>query len=311
MKISIIVAVYNAQHCMSRMIDSLLRQSFTDFELIIVNDGSKDGSALICDAYAQSDSRVRVIHKENGGVSSARQTGLDAAMGDYVIHADADDYVEEGMLSALYSKAVESGADVVFSDFYRDEIGGEIVYCKQEPPQDSSKLLIDILTKLHGSCWNKLVRRSLFEKYNVKFPPGLNYCEDLITWVQLFQRTEIKVAYVDKAYYHYVVNPSSITNVGNIEMYNTIYKFTQTMAQYLPKENNEIKKYLSTLPIAPFLYSFSNRLFPKYEILKEYKRLEKVLKGDTRSIRGKLGYLCLDMRLVWLAHRMLFGKRCR
>ena len=94
-KVSIIVPVYKAEKYLNRCVDSILAQTFTDFELLLIDDGSPDRSGEICDEYAKKDSRIRVIHKENGGVSSARQRGLDESIGEYTIHADPDDWVEE------------------------------------------------------------------------------------------------------------------------------------------------------------------------------------------------------------------------
>lgn len=119
-KISIISPVYNAERYIVKCLDSILVQTFQDWELILVDDGSSDKSGVICDEYAARDSRVIVIHKENGGVGAARQTGLDAVTGEYVIHADPDDWVEPTMLQELYAKAVAEAADVVICDYYVD-----------------------------------------------------------------------------------------------------------------------------------------------------------------------------------------------
>ena len=116
-KISVIVPVYKAEHYLARCVDTLLAQTFDDFEVILVDDGSPDNSGAICDEYALKDKRVRVIHQPNAGVSMARQKGLDNARGEYVIHADPDDWVEPDMLKELYAKAKEEDADMVICDF--------------------------------------------------------------------------------------------------------------------------------------------------------------------------------------------------
>ena len=114
--ISIIVAVYKAESCLRRCVDSLLAQTFQDYEILLVDDGSPDRSGEICDEYARKDNRVRVFHKENGGVASARQCGMNNARGEYVIHADPDDWVEPNMLEELYGKAKEENADMIICD---------------------------------------------------------------------------------------------------------------------------------------------------------------------------------------------------
>ena len=118
--ISIIVPVYKAEPYLHRCVDSLLAQTFTDFEVLLIDDGSPDRSGEICDDYARKDARVRVFHQENGGVSVARQRGLDEALGEYTIHADPDDWVEPDMLEALYRKAKEDDADMVICDFVNE-----------------------------------------------------------------------------------------------------------------------------------------------------------------------------------------------
>ena len=119
-KVSVIIAVYNAEKFLSRAVDSVLNQTMTDFELLLINDGSKDKSGDICDQYAQQDSRIRVFHQENQGVAKARQVGTDNALGEYVIHCDADDWIESDELSSLYQKAQQESADMVICDYYQD-----------------------------------------------------------------------------------------------------------------------------------------------------------------------------------------------
>ena len=116
MKISIAVPVYNVEKYISKCIESLLSQTQKDIEIILVDDGSTDNSGLICDDYAQKDKRIRVIHKQNGGLGAARQSGLEVASGDYFCVCDADDWVEPAMYEELCKKAIETGADIVMCD---------------------------------------------------------------------------------------------------------------------------------------------------------------------------------------------------
>ena len=130
-KVSVIVAVYNAAQYLRRCLDSLKNQTMKDFDVIIVDDGSTDDSFAICQEYAKLDNRFRVYHKENGGVSSARQYGVDQldGMGIYSIHVDPDDWVEPTMLERMYEKASETDADIVMCDFYMD-YNGNVIYIK-------------------------------------------------------------------------------------------------------------------------------------------------------------------------------------
>ena len=201
-KISVIVPVYKAEHYLARCVDTLLAQTFDDFEVILVDDGSPDNSGAICDEYALKDKRVRVIHQPNAGVSMARQKGLDNARGEYVIHADPDDWVEPDMLKELYAKAKEEDADMVICDFYA-HYGEKVVYERQQPSSlDHNTVLCDMFKHLLGSCWNKLVRRVCFLKFDIHFSEGVSFCEDLLINSTLLQHN-IKVAYLPNAFYHY------------------------------------------------------------------------------------------------------------
>lgn len=204
-RVSVLVPVYKAEKYIRRCLDSLLGQTLKDFELILVDDGSPDCSGAICDEYSKKDSRVRVIHKINGGVSSARQAGLDVAVGEYVIHADPDDWVEADMLEELYRKAVEADADMVFCDFYQDYANGRSIYVSQkiEDPIDSQTVLVNLLEgKIHGSCCNKLIKTQTIASTNAKFPVDVIRWEDL--WFNmLVLQSNVKVFYLQKAFYHY------------------------------------------------------------------------------------------------------------
>ena len=211
--VSVIVPVYKAEKYLHKCVDSLLAQTFTDFEVLLVDDGSPDRSGAICDEYASQDPRVRVIHKANGGVSSARQCGLDNARGEYVIHADPDDWVEPMMLAQLYSKAKATSADMVICDYYVNR-GGTQHYIKQQPDGlTHEEVLHNLFQQLHGSCCNKLVRRVCYTKADAAFPMDMNICEDLYVIVKLLS-LDLRITYIPHAYYHYVqdANMSSLTS---------------------------------------------------------------------------------------------------
>ena len=201
-KISIIVAVYKAEAYLHRCVDSLLAQTFRDFEILLIDDGSPDNSGKICDDYAKQDARIRVFHKENGGVSSARQCGMEHVRGEYVIHADPDDWVEPNMLEELYAKAEESDADMVICDLY-DEYECYTKYSCQRPESlATSCVLVEISSgKLYTSLTNKLVRVKSYKINNIRFPLGINRGEDDYVVIYLLNKIN-SVAYLPRAYYH-------------------------------------------------------------------------------------------------------------
>lgn len=204
--------VYNAENTLRSAIDSIIAQTLNNWELILIDDGSYDNTASICDNYCVTDDRIRVIHKKNSGVAAARQDGLELSQGEYIIHADSDDWMEPQTLLELYTVAQQEMADVVLCDYYI--VNGDFkTYVKQKPTQISNndRIIKDFTRNLLGSLWNKLVRRECILKYNVHFVPEINYSEDLLFCYQLFVNP-VKAAYLEKAYYHYVMQETSITH---------------------------------------------------------------------------------------------------
>lgn len=212
--ITVIVPVYKAEDYLNRCVESLLSQTFQDFEILLVDDGSPDHSGDICDDYARKDDRIKVFHKLNGGVSSARQYGMDHAIGEYVIHADPDDWVEPCMLEELYNKAKEENADMVICDYYMNYENKQI-YKKQEPSSlDHKTVLKELFQQLHGSCWNKLVRRACYNDTGTRFPEGFTLWEDRFVCCSLLL-ADLKIVYLGKAFYHYdrISNANSLARI--------------------------------------------------------------------------------------------------
>lgn len=213
--VSVIVAAYNAQKYIRRCLDSILAQTMPNFEVIAVNDGSTDGTPAILDEYAAKDPRVRVIHKPNGGVASARQAGLDAAQGEYTIHADSDDWVEPEMLEEMYAAACANHSDMVFCDFY--EIHKDQIKYNSQRPESHDRLTIfgQTFNILSGSLCNKLIKRTCFLDYQISFEQGVNYEEDKLVCLKILSH-DIVVTYLEKAFYHYdlVQNSASLSSIG-------------------------------------------------------------------------------------------------
>lgn len=212
--VSIIVPVYNAEKYIRRCIDSIKSQSLTDWELILIDDGSPDGSSEICNEYSNDDNRISVIHKTNGGVASARECGQSKAQGTYSIHVDPDDWIEPDMLKTLYDKAIEENVDMVISDFLFDYGPSHQVVSPQRT--DGRDLLYNLLCQnLHGSLCNKLIRTELYSRYNLHFP------ENMICWEDLYICCNIamhpcSVSCIPQALYHYDLhsNEQSMTRMA-------------------------------------------------------------------------------------------------
>ena len=254
--VSVVVPVYKAEKYICRCLDSIVAQTFSDFEAILVDDGSPDKSGDICDEYAAKDNRFRVIHQENHGVSIARQVGLDAATGDYVIHADPDDWVDPDWLSCLYDETIASGADMIICDYervYQDKR----IYCSQKPPGlNSFEVLRDMINGLSwGILWNKLIRRECYLMYDVRFHPDMNLWEDLyVTCHLLFH--DIKIWYVHRALYHYnkYSNPNSALRYDSVSKIRSRMIFIDTFSSILSGRQYEDKWYNLKVDIKRSIY---------------------------------------------------------
>lgn len=232
--ISIIVPVFNTEKYINKCLDSILAQTLTDWECILVDDGSPDNSGAICDEYAAKDARFKVIHKENGGVAMARQKGVEASTGEYIIHADPDDYVECNMLQEMLDEIVQLNVDILVTDFFKDKEDGSIIVYKQEFHGTSTKEMIEMILsdKLHGSLWNKMVKRSSYVNAAPKFFSGINYCEDVLIWAQLASH-DLKVGYLPKPYYHYVYNKDSITSCFSRKNFETRKLYINKLSEFI------------------------------------------------------------------------------
>ena len=184
MDISVIVPVYNVEKYLPKCIDSILAQTFTNFELLLINDGSKDSSGTICDEYAAKDSRIRVFHKENGGVSSARNLGLDNAKGEWIAFVDSDDWVDESYLMDLFQAADEKDMLVVQGIRYYSIENTETNICGFE---NGTYINNDILKafsekELHrfGGPVSKLYNKTLIKQNQIQFNPEIHFGEDLL-----------------------------------------------------------------------------------------------------------------------------------
>jgi glycosyltransferase involved in cell wall biosynthesis len=201
-KVSIIVPVYNVDKFLHKCVDSILAQTLTDFELLLVDDGSKDNSGLICDKYATKDSRVRVFHKENGGVSSARNLGLENAQGDWIIFIDSDDWIEPNMLKDIYEKAILEHADLVYCDLRMIFNNHTEILHIAEYNTNKTKMLNNFIKSTFGTAAGMLAKKNLYESNEIRYPIGVKFCEDFYVAIRLMLYSE-KICYIPTTYYYY------------------------------------------------------------------------------------------------------------
>ena len=208
--LSIIVPVYDVENYLQKCIDSILAQTFTDFELILVDDGSPDSCPALCDAAAAKDARIRVIHQKNGGLSAARNAGLDAARGAWIGFVDSDDYIAPEMYEAMYHAVQSTGADLALCDYVKvDETGALCTQTHVAVPQKSltgRELLQKAYWTTVQIAWNKLYHRTIFAQ--LRYPVGkLN--EDFFVIPEICLNTQRAVV-VPEVLYYYVQRGDSI-----------------------------------------------------------------------------------------------------
>lgn len=224
--ISIIVPVYNVEQYLDRCMESILQQTYHRLEIILVDDGSTDSSAAKCDEYAERDSRVKVIHKCNGGLSDARNAGLELVTGDYIGYVDSDDWVEPDMYARMYRACTEHDAQLAVCRYFREysvkdfsdaasslEESGKVVPLSRE---ELLKIYIsgDEEYVIYNSVWSKLFSRDLV--MGMTFPKGRN-SEDIMYTTRAFCKAE-RAVYLDQCFYHYVLDrEGSIMNVARGE----------------------------------------------------------------------------------------------
>lgn len=212
-RIVVIIPVYNVENYLERCIDSVLNQSFDDFRLILVNDGSTDTSGQICETYRQADERIELINQENMGLSMARNNGLEASSEKYVMFLDSDDYIHRDMLDILYKNLIENGADISVCDHKKVYEGQRLEYKDQE---NNLRVLSNIeavekIVKRNDEnmivAWGKLYNRELFK--GISYPEG-KYHEDEFVTYRLFYRAK-KIILTSAQLHYYIQRDASIT----------------------------------------------------------------------------------------------------
>lgn len=210
--ISIIIPVYNVEKYLCKCIDSILGQTYKELEIILVDDGSTDNSGVICDKYEKKDNRIKVIHKKNGGLSDARNCGLDNAIGEYIAFLDSDDWVDFKYIEILYENLRDYNADISICNFRR-------VHDEKELLNNHNNIIlynnIEALQQIYTNksvqaivAWNKLYKKSIFKKN--RFPKGKIHEDEYLIPILLYETK--RVVYTDKELVYYRQTPNSIMN---------------------------------------------------------------------------------------------------
>lgn len=269
-KVSIIVPVYNVEKYLQRCIESILTQTETDFELLLIDDGSKDKSGLICDEYAQKDERVNVIHKENGGVSSARNLGIEKANGEWICFIDADDYVRQDFLSDI-QQYLFNDVDIVHWGFCYDNCGMIV----EKPIVNKTNIMNmeEVCKKdlFHGYVWSYLFKRDIIEKNRIKFHTDLKYAEDWLFILTYYTKAH-KMAALSSCFYTQVFRPDSATNVtlgekyikDNFEMYKRVLAGFRNL-------HNVYRRFLQRMLVGINIWLVNNVLYKDKKYNRAYR----------------------------------------
>lgn len=320
MKLSVTVPVYNVEPYLRRCVDSILSQTYTDFELILVDDGSTDGCPAICDEYARQDGRIRVIHKMNGGLSAARNAGLDIAQGEYIGFVDSDDYIRPDMYEILIQKAEETGAEIAAIGYTEVDEDGEVlkecmnadgdrVYSRNE---FTDQFFPDVRWKIGTAAWNKVYRRCLFATY--RYPVGKIY-EDSFSLLPLFDQCQTIAVSKNRGYYYVcsrsdsIMNASySVKNLDLLDLGQAQYAFFRDKAmeeqsQYALEEYTN--KYVMTALAVAFLNPALKTEF--YQRRSDYVRLIPWVLANPKTCRMKK--LIVLLTLVDMHHAHILTRK--
>lgn len=301
--ISVIVAVYKAENYIRRCLDSIRNQTFRDFEVLLIDDGSPDRSGEICEEYAAADPRFRVFHKENGGVATARQCGVDNALGEYIIHVDPDDWIELNMLERMYSKAMETDADIIICNALIESQTGQQphTFCKDS----ITKFRLDLNKDFNygyefgTGLTNKLIRSDCYRE--VSFPASLRACEDSYVFVKMLSKG-VSICTISDYLYHYdqFSNDNSLTGYNSPDR-----RFFQCRIHFMKaiSEDNEINAALVNIEITKFAHTvFNYNLMSQREYTKVFFPFWKIILKAHVPLRRKFNVILSIFGLKWLLH---------
>lgn len=279
--ISVIVPVYNAEKFIKRCIDSILCQTYKDFELILINDGSKDNSYGILQDYEKTDVRIKLYNQDNQGVSSARNKGLEIAKGDYVLFIDSDDWIESNMFEILINNIKKSNSEISCCQYDKnisDEISEFEIWSRDA-------ILSSFIEhkKINGSLVNKLIKREVIS--DIKFDITVHYGEDaLFLWKILLNVNSLCIT--NKVLYHVVLHNDSASGGGS---YKPIRKDCIKVWQIIVQDTEQISLLLNNLAKAQLanmaFYSIYEMLYYKYKNSNDIKLFLKVLKSNLQEFK--------------------------
>ncbi|WP_342985837.1 glycosyltransferase family 2 protein [Clostridium saudiense] len=283
--VSVIIPIYKVEEYIYDCIESVIKQSYRNLEIILVNDGSPDKCGEICNDYSKKDNRIKVIHKENGGLSSARNVGLYNSSGKYIVFIDSDDFVKEDYIELLLKSLIESNSDISMCSFeYVEKFNVKV----NENILNENKIYsnFDIIKKtLEGKvqfyAWNKMYKRELFINNLISYPEGRLY-EDMPTFMKLLLNSK-KVSYINKVLYSYRIRENSITFEKGKNLANNFNDSIRDV-NYILQSYNLINRFSDELINFNTMYTLMNCknicIYSGYNSKKFYKEYNKLFKDN-------------------------------
>ena len=245
-KVSVIVPIYKIERYLRQCIDSILAQTFTDFEMLLIDDGSPDECPAICDEYAKKDSRIRVFHKPNGGLTSARNYGLDNAKGDWIMHIDGDDWIEPTYIEELYDTAIKNDADIAICGFrFAYEDGSFVIEHPTIWDDNKSTSLNRYIASVWTTAWGSIHKSSLYKDNSIRSPKNITFCEDFHLMVRLCYFAD-KVVSIDSPLYNYRQQSSSIMHYLNEKTWRNELTAYKEIIDFF-RNQGEFKKYIKAM----------------------------------------------------------------
>lgn len=297
--VSVVVPIYNVDKYLNRCINSIVSQTYCNLEIILVDDGSQDNCPHICDEWAEKDSRIIVIHKENEGLGKARNTGIDCAKGTYICFFDSDDYIESDTIEACVKAARENNADLVV--FAHDEVTSDMHLLETHVPQPPKKLFLgeeiknnllpnSVYSNLKTgedwnmvmSAWNKLYSMDVIRKSGWRFASEREIIsEDFYSLTELYGQLN-SVCVLDRVFYHYTVNQSSLSRSYRSDRFERIKSFYQAMLSLGEKMNisNVIEQSIKGVTFGITIGAMKLIVASDLSFKQKYLELRKIIKDE-------------------------------
>lgn len=282
--ISVVVPVYNAEKYLDKCIQSIINQKYSNLEIILVDDGSKDNSLELCKKYAENDKRIKVIHKENGGVSTARNSGIEAVSGDFIAFIDSDDYIDENMYFNMIQKVSEYDCDVVMCDCYKVNSDKKEVFTHDirsgfynkkhlyKEYFDKSLMLDSINYPATISNCVMLIRADIIKDNKLEYKEGIKFSEDLLFGSRVMYYANSFYYLKGECYYNYINNPTSTTNTYYEKKWdNFISLYKEIKAFFEDKEDFDFSKQIYYCLLF-FIYNSVGNIYGSNKKLSDKKK---------------------------------------